>query len=236
MVLTGTLVNGVTIIIGSLMGFLFHRIPERMKTTIMQALALAVVLLGIQMGLQTEQFLIVVGSLVTGAWAGERLRIEDGLESVGQWVEKRMGSSGTENTVAKGFVTATLVYVVGAMAVLGAMDSGLRQEHDVLFTKSMLDGFSALIFTTTMGIGVLFSFIPVVIYQGSIALFAVQINRVVPQEAMDTFITEMTATGGVMIIAIGLKLAGLLEIRVANLLPAIPMVAFFVFIIRLFGG
>lgn len=225
MVLLGTLVNGAAIIIGSLLGLVFHNIPERYKTTIMQALALAVMLLGIQMGLQSEQFLIVIGSLVIGGWIGERIQLEDVLNRVGKWIEKRSGARGNEGAVAKAFVTATLVYVVGAMAVLGALDSGLRLDHNVLYTKSMLDGFTAVLFTATLGFGVAFSFVPVVLYQGSIALLAGQIDQFVPVELREMFITEMTGTGGIMIMGIGLKLAGILDIRVANLLPAIPVVA-----------
>ncbi|WP_100400491.1 DUF554 domain-containing protein [Bacillus sp. FJAT-44742] len=221
MILLGTIVNGLAIIIGSLLGLGFKRIPERVKTTIMQAIALAVMVLGIQMGMQSEQFLIVIGSLVIGGWIGERLQIEDHLNHLGQWLERKTGAKDGEGQIAKAFVTTTLIYVVGAMAVLGALDSGLRNDHSVLYTKALLDGFSALLFTTTLGIGVIFSFVPVVLYQGSIALLAGQIDRLLPSELLDMFIVEMTATGGVMILAIGLKLAGILDMRIANLLPAI---------------
>ncbi len=224
MVLTGTLVNGLAIIIASLIGLLVRYIPEQMKTTIMQGIALAVVVLGIGMGLKSEQFLIVIGSLVIGGLIGEKLDIEGRLNHLGAWIETRVGSK-EDGTVAKAFVTTTLIYVVGAMAVLGALDSGLRGDHSVLYTKSMLDGFSAIIFTSTLGIGVIFSAIPVMIYQGGIALMATQINQYVPEALMDAFIIEMTATGGVMIIAIGLNILGIVHIRVANLLPSIVVVA-----------
>ena len=127
-----------------------------------------------------------------------------------------------------------MIFVIGAMAVIGALDSGIRGEHDVLYTKAIIDGFTALILTTTLGIGVIFSAIPVVLYQGLIALFATQIDRVVPEELMDMFIMEMTAAGGVMIFAIGLNLVGLTKIRVANLLPGIIIVAVIVSIIYVY--
>lgn len=122
-------------------------------------------------------------------------------------------------------MTATLVFVIGAMAILGALDSGIRDDHTVLYTKSVLDGFTALILSSTLGFGVIFSVVPVILYEGAIALFATQINRLVPAPVLHSFITEMTATGGIMIFAIGLNIAGLAKIRVANLLPGIVVVA-----------
>ncbi len=120
------------------------------------------------------------------------------------------------------------------MAIIGALDSGIRGDHDVLYTKSIIDGFTALILTTTLGIGVVFSAIPVMLYEGSIALFATQIDRLIPQALMDSFIVEMTATGGVMIFAIGLNLLGIMKIRVANLLPGILVCAIIVTIMHYF--
>lgn len=224
MVLTGTIVNGVAIIIASLAGSLIKQIPDKMKKTIMQGLSLAVITLGLKMGLQSEQFIIVISSLVLGGIIGEKLQIESHLNKLGSWLEARIGAS-KDGAISKAFVTTTLIYVVGAMAVLGPLDSGLRGDHTILYTKSMLDGFSAFIFTSTLGIGVIFSAIPVMIYQGGIALLATQINAFVPATLMDTFIIEMTATGGILIVAIGLNLLELVQISIANLLPSIVVVA-----------
>ncbi|MEH7334589.1 DUF554 domain-containing protein [Neobacillus drentensis] len=220
MFLLGTIVNGLLIVIGTLLGKLLNRIPEGMKVTVMYAIGLSVMVLGLQMGLKSENFLIVIISLVLGAVVGELLRLEDKLNDLGGWLEKKVGSNGKGN-ISEGFVTATLIFVIGAMAIIGALDSGIRGDHDVLYTKSLIDGFTALILTTTLGIGVIFSAIPVVLYEGLIALFATQIDRFVPQALMDQFIVEMTATGGIMIFAIGLNLTGMVKIRVANLLPGI---------------
>lgn len=219
MVLLGTIVNGIAIIAGSLGGSVLTKIPEKIKGTVMQAIALAVVLLGIQMGLESEQFLIVIFSLVFGAILGELWQLEEKLNALGNWLELKLAAE--DGGIAKGFVTATLIFVIGALAIIGALDSGLRGDHRVLYTKAILDGFMSLILTTTLGIGVLFSAIPVLLYQGAIALFATQINRWVSPELMDAYIVEMTATGGVIILAIGLNLLNLTKIRVANLLPAI---------------
>ncbi|AGX07019.1 MULTISPECIES: DUF554 domain-containing protein [Bacillaceae] len=224
MFLLGTLVNGLLIVIGTLLGKLLHRIPESMKGTVMYAIGLAVIVLGLQMGFKSENFLIVILSLVLGAVLGEWLGLEDKLNAVGNWLERKIGSNG-QGSISQGFVTATLIFVIGAMAIIGALDSGIRGDHDVLYTKSIIDGFTALILTTTLGIGVIFSAIPVVLYEGLIALFATQIDRFVPQALMDQFILEMTAAGGVMIFAIGLNLTGLTKIRVANLLPGILVTA-----------
>ncbi|WP_078543260.1 DUF554 domain-containing protein [Litchfieldia alkalitelluris] len=224
MVLLGTIVNGLCIILGTLLGKLLNRIPENIKGTVMQGIGLAVIILGIQMGLKSQQFLIVIFSLVFGSILGEYWALDHKLNALGNWLERKIGKN-QEGTIAKGFVTATLIFVIGAMAIIGSLDSGLRNDHRVLYTKSILDGFTSLILATTLGIGVLFSAIPVILYQGSIAIFATQIEKWIPTDLMNSFITEMTATGGVMILAIGLNLIGLTNIRVANFLPSILVTA-----------
>lgn len=232
MVLLGTLVNAALIVIGTLFGLLFHRIPERMKETVTAAIGLAVVLLGVQMGLKSENFLIVIGSLVAGAALGEWWKLDEKLNEIGYQLERKIGGN-RKSSIAEGFVTATLIFVIGAMAVIGALDSGLRGDHDVLYTKGMIDGFTALVLASSLGIGVMFSAVPVLLYQGAIALLAIQIMKFIPETLMDSFILEMTATGGVMIVAIGLNLAGITRIRVANLLPGILMVALVVTVLHI---
>lgn len=224
MFLLGTLVNGLLIVVGALLGKLLHRIPEGMKTTVMFSIGLAVMVLGLQMGLKSENFLIVIVSLVFGSVLGEILNLDGKLNALGAWLEIKVGGS-QQGSIAEGFVTATLIFVIGAMAIIGALDSGIRGDHDVLYTKSIIDGFTALILTTTLGIGVVFSAIPVILYQGSIAAFATQIDQLVPDALMTSFIAEMTATGGIMILAIGLNITGITKIRVANMLPGILVVA-----------
>ena len=224
MVLLGTIINGICIIVGTLFGKVLNRIPENIKKTVMHGIGLSVMLLGIQMGLKSEQFLVVIFSLVFGAVLGEWWDLDGKLNRLGKWIEVKVGST-NDGSVAKGFVTATLIFVIGAMAVIGALDSGLRQDHRVLYTKSIIDGFTSLILATTLGIGVIFSAIPVMVYQGSIALFATHIEKWVPTTLMDSFIVEMTASGGLMIVAIGFNLLGITSIRVANLLPGILVTA-----------
>jgi len=222
--LLGTIVNGICIIIGTIIGKFLYRMPEGIKATTMQVIGLFVVVIGLQMALTGDEMLIVLISLVLGAVIGELCRIEDGLNRAGKWLETKF-SKGKDEDIAKGFVSATLIFVVGAMAIVGSLDSGLRGNHSVLITKGIIDGFTSILLTASLGIGVLFSFIPVVLYQGSITLLASTIQQIAPEEVLNTFIANTTSTGGIMIMAIGLNLLGLTKIRVANLLPGIIVVA-----------
>ncbi|KQL46897.1 hypothetical protein AN963_18590 [Brevibacillus choshinensis] len=224
MILLGTLVNAAAIIVGALLGRLLSRIPDSIRQTVMQGIGLAVILLGIKMSLGTENFLLMIVSVVLGAIIGELIGIEKGLNRLGQWLERKLGGN-KQGSVATGFVTATLVYCIGAMGVLGAMDSGLRDNHDILYTKALIDGFSAIIFSSTLGIGVLFSAVPVFVYQGLIALLSTQIYNVVSQTTLDAMLVELTAVGGLMIIAIGINILEIRKINVANMLPALVIAA-----------
>ncbi|TKC16669.1 DUF554 domain-containing protein [Robertmurraya kyonggiensis] len=235
MFLLGTIVNGLLIIIGTLLGKLLHRIPEGVKGTVMHGIGLAVVVLGVQMGLKSSNFLIIIISLVFGTVIGEFSDLEGKLNRLGDWIELKIGKGNGQGSISQGFVTGTLIFVIGAMGIIGALDSGIRGDHAVLYTKSIIDGFTAIILTTTLGIGVIFSAIPVMVYEGLIALFATQIDRVVPQALMDSFIVEMTSVGGVMIFAIGLNMIGITKIRVANLLPGILVTAVIVTVMYFFA-
>ncbi|EHL2700337.1 TPA: DUF554 domain-containing protein, partial [Listeria monocytogenes] len=175
MVLLGALVNGLGILIGSVIGMKLHNIPERMKDTVMKGMGLSVIVLGIQMAFKTSNSLIVILSICFGAVIGEWLNIDYHLNQLGHWIERKVGAKGKSN-VSKGFVTATLIFVIGAMGIIGALDSGIRGNHDVLYTKSVMDGFIALLLSTTLGWGVMLSAIPVFLFEGIIALFATQIN------------------------------------------------------------
>jgi uncharacterized protein len=232
MVLLGTIVNGICIILGTFVGSFLTKIPDKVKRTVMQGIGLSVSLLGIQMGLKSEQFLIVIISLVLGAVIGEYIDLDEKLNRLGLWIELKIGAK-SKGSIAKGFVTATLIFVIGAMAIIGSLDSGLRGDHKVLYTKSLIDGFTSLILTTTLGIGVMLSAIPVMLYQGSISLFATQIERFVPTEVMNSFILEMTSAGGLMIVAIGLNMLEITKIKVANLLPSILIIALIVTVLYL---
>lgn len=233
MVLLGTLVNAVCVIIGAFLGRFLQNIPDKVKETVMIGIGLAVVAMGLQMTFESEQYLLVILSIVIGAIIGEWIDLEKHLNTLGKWIESKMKP--TEGTsISQGFVTATLIFCVGAMAILGALDSGIRNNHDVLITKGIIDGFTAIILSSTLGIGVLFSAVPILVYQGLIALLATQIDKWVPAGLMEMFIAEMTATGGLMIVTIGLNVLGIMKIRSANLLPSIVVVGILVTIVYFF--
>lgn len=235
MILLGTIINSVLIIIGSIIGRLFQNIPEKMKDTVLQIIGLAVAVLGIQMGFETSNVVIVIVSLVIGAVLGEWLDLEHQINKLGKWVESlfknRDSKVNSNSSISDAFVTATLLFVIGSMGIIGALDSGLRNNHDVLITKGIIDGFIAIILSSTLGLGVLLSAVPILLYEGAIALLAGLISIYIPEAALNLYIQEMTATGGIMILAIGLNMTGLTKIRVANLLPGIIVVGIVVAII-----
>lgn len=226
--------NAVLIIAGAFIGRIFKNIPESMKTTVLSIIGLAVALLGIKMGFESDNFIVLIVSLVVGTLLGEWLDLDKKMNRLGQWVESLFSKNqraSNQSSIAEGFVTASLIFVIGSMSIIGALDSGLRNDHNILITKGIIDGFTSIILASTLGIGVLLSAVPVFIYQGIIALFAGVISAYIPDAALDMFITEMTATGGVMIMAIGLNIAGLTNIKAANLLPGILVVGIMVALI-----
>ncbi|SIT87058.1 DUF554 domain-containing protein [Edaphobacillus lindanitolerans] len=228
MVLFGTLINVALIIIGSIIGRFLSNIPERVKETVTYAIALAVLAIGVQMSFATSQIIIVIISIVLGAAIGEWFDLDGRLNRFGAWMESKAGKGKQESSlgsISQGFITATMIFVIGSMAIIGAIDSGLRNDHDVLIAKGIIDGFTALILSSTLGIGVILAAVPVFVYQGVITLLSTQISAFIPDDMLQFFIREMTATGGLMIIAIGLNLIGLTKIRVANLIPGILVVA-----------
>lgn len=219
----GTIVNALAIMAGSIIGLLFSRgIPEHYKVTVLNGVGLSVVLIGIKGALTTDNLLVVIFSIVIGSLCGELARIEDRLEQLGDFLEKKVARNNgkaAEGTFAKGFVTASLVFCVGSMAIVGSLESGLTGNHQTLFAKSVLDGVTSIIFASTMGLGVMFSAAAVFLYQGAITLTAVFMKSFL----VAATIQEMTSTGGLLIVAIGLNMLGMTRIRVGNMLPAIFM-------------
>ncbi|SHJ32047.1 DUF554 domain-containing protein [Desulfofundulus thermosubterraneus] len=227
--MVGTLINAAAICAGALLGTLLKKgIPQRVGDTVIQGLGLAVILIGAQMALQTKNPLIVIGSLALGGVVGAGLDIEGRLESLGKRIEARFGRPG-ESGMAYAFVTASLIFCVGAMAVMGAIEDGLTGNPRTLIAKAMLDGIAAAIFASTMGIGVLFSAIPVFLYQGAITLAA----RVAGAGLSPWVVAELTATGGLLIVAIGFNMIKSARIKVGNLLPAIFIAAIITAVIEM---
>jgi len=234
MVLFGTIINAILIITGCLIGLFFTRIPERYKETVMHGIGLAVVLIGLQMAFSSENIVLVLISLLFGAIIGEFLRIEEGLNRLGMWLGSKFTTKNEEISISQGFITGTMIFCIGAMAIIGALDSGIRGDHEVLITKGLIDGFTALVLTTTLGVGVIFSVIPVIIYQSAITLLATQIEKWIPEVILNGLILEITAVGGLLIVAIGLNLLKIIQIRIANLMPAILVVVIVYYIYLLF--
>lgn len=234
MALFGTIINGICIIIGCIVGLFMTKIQEKYKETIMQGIGLTVILIGLQMAFQTKSIIIVLLSMLSGAFIGEFLKLEHFLNKIGFWVGSKFTTTNEQVNITQAFITASLLFVVGAMAILGALDSGLRGDHEVLITKGILDGFASFVLTTTLGIGVILSVIPVVLFQGTIALLAAQIESIIPEAIFNEVIVELTAVGGLLIVAIGLNILKLTQIRVTNLLPAIFMVGVILYIYHSF--
>lgn len=214
----GLWVNAATIILGALVGSrLRGGIPEKYKDTIGYALALCVLTIGIQGAIRTENMMLVIVSAVVGSLIGEALRLEDRLDSLGAWVQKRLAKD--DDGFSQGFISATLLYCVGSMAVVGSIEAGLQNKPDTLLAKAVLDGVSALILSSSMGMGVALSALPLLAYQGGIALLAMLLGNFLPAEA----IAEVSATGSLLIIGLGFNMLGFSKarIRVGNMLPAI---------------
>ncbi len=212
----GTVVNAAAIILGGLLGaYAIPSLPRPIERTVTGAIGLSVLLIGVKMAWRTEDIVIPLLSLVLGGLAGEMLSIESRLERLGRAMERWVGP--TRGDFTRGFVTATLLFCVGAMAVMGAIEGGLRGDHSILFAKAVLDGTMALVFASTLGIGVALSALPVLLYQGSIALAAGLISSVLSEPMVE----EMTATGGIIILGVALNILGTTDIRVGNLLPAV---------------
>lgn len=222
----GTIVNAAAIVVGALVGnFLKGGFPEKYKSVIMQGISLVVILIGLSMALQSESILVLTLSIVSGGLLGEFLRIEERLAALGQRLENRFRGAGNGGGLfTRGFVTASLVFCVGAMSIMGALEGGLTGRHTTLFIKAVIDGVAAVVFASTMGLGVAFSGLPVFLYQGAIAAAAVYVKPLLT----DAMIMEMTAAGGLLIFGIGINLlTGKQHIRVGNLLPAIFLAALF---------
>jgi len=232
--MTGTFLNIATVLVGGLIGLLFGaRIPEKLKSTIIAGMGLFTAAMGIQMFLKTENPLIVLGALLIGTLLGEWWRIEDGLHSLGKILEQRFSKADDDgsNKFVRGFLTASLLFCVGPMTILGSIQDGLTGDYNLLAVKSVLDGFAALAFASTLGAGVMFSTIIILVYQGGISLLAVQLNALVTVAMMN----ELTAAGGVMLM--GVAVSNLLEIkkiRVGNMLPGLLVAPLIVWVLSLF--
>jgi len=266
--MTGTLINAVAVLIGGSLGLLFGaRLPEKLKTTVIIGMGLFTAALGVQMFLRTENPLIVLGSIIIGVLLGEWWRIEERLQRVGEYLERRFARANRElstedsefpapmpaqvapvgrtegdavqSSFVRGFLIASLLFCVGPLTILGSIQDGLTGDYTLLAVKSVLDGFAALAFASTLGVGVLFSVLTILVYQGGISLLAGWMTAGLDPQAIaaNPMVTQMTAVGGVILL--GLAISSLLElkrIRVGNFLPALAVAPLIVWVMSLFRG
>ena len=218
--MTGTIINTFTVILGGTLGTLLgQRLPERLREIVLHGLGLVTIVIGLRMAMDTQNILVVLGSILLGALLGEWCRIEDRFNALGELIRRRVNVNRGQwvKEFTTGFVTSSLVFCVGPMTILGSIEDGLTGNYQLLAIKSLLDGFAALAFSASLGIGVLFSAVTVLVYQGSLTMLAGLLRPLLTGE----MIAEMTATGGVLIVGIGFLLLNLARIRVANFLPAL---------------
>ncbi len=231
MALSGTIINTVLILIGSLAGMLCKKLlPERLKNTLLQTVGLVVVFVGIGGAVSaaltyedgafgTKDTLNMILSMVLGTLVGECINIEKRLDTFGNFCRRKLVHGDSHSTFAEGFVTASLIFVVGAMAVVGALDNGIRGDSSTLVAKGVIDCITGMVLASTLGVGVLFSAVPVFVYQGAIALLGVYIEPYLSAAV----ISQMSLSGSVLIFAIGINMLGFTKIKVGNMLPAIFM-------------
>jgi uncharacterized membrane protein YqgA involved in biofilm formation len=219
--MTGTLLNAATVLIGGLIGLIFgSRFSDRARQTVLAGLGLFTAAIGVRMFLETQNPLYPLGGVLLGALIGEGLRIEDGLARLGAWLERRFtrGADSPTSTFVRGFLTASILFCVGPLTILGSIQDGLSGDYQLLAIKSVLDGFAALALASALGVGVLFSIVVILVYQGGLTLLAAQAQSVLTEPMT----AEMTAVGGILLM--GIAVGSLLElrpIRTGNLLPAL---------------
>ncbi len=231
MALSGTIINAVLIAIGATAGLLFKKVlPKRLKDTLLQAVGLIVMFVGIGGAVSaaltyedgafgTKDTLIMILAMVFGTIVGELINIEKQLDRFGAFCQRKLVKDDAKSTFAEGMVTASLIFVVGAMAVVGSLDNGIRGDNSTLVAKGVIDCITAMVLASTLGIGVMFSAVPVFVYQGAISLLGVYIEPYLTEAV----ISQMSFTGSILIFAIGVNMLGFIKIKVGNMLPAIFM-------------
>jgi len=229
--MSGTLLNVITVLVGGSVGLgLGSRLPEKTRQTLMHGLGLATLAVGLRMTLDTANILIVMGSTLLGGIIGEWWQLEERLQSLGDQLQSRI-KSGSSTSIAEGFITASLIFCVGPMTVLGSIQDGMRGDYSLLAIKSLLDGFAALALASSLGVGVLFSSVTVLLFQGGLALLA----RLAQFGLSEPMIIEMSATGGLLIMGIGFVLLEIKLIRLASYLPAIFLAPLIVAVLTALG-
>ena len=218
MVLLGSLVNSAAIILGGSIGLALKKgLSDRIASAVMNALALCVLYIGVSGMLKGENILITILSMVFGTLVGEWIDLDKKINQLGDEIESRVSSDNKEHSVSNGFVTASLLFCVGAMAIVGALQSGLTGNHDTLFAKSLIDGIAAIVMASSLGIGVLLSAGLILVYEGGITLFA----NVLAPLLTDSVINEMTCVGSLLIVGLALNMLKLTDLKIMNYAPAV---------------
>ena len=222
----GTLVNAAAIIIGSTIGLLIHsRLPPRIITTTFHGIGLFTIALGIMMAVRTSNFLIMIVSIVTGSVIGELLDIEKAVNKFSEYLKSKTNLK--NDKFSEGFITASLLYCMGSMAILGAIEEGLGGKPNLLLAKSVLDGFASIALAASLGAGVLFSAIPLFLYQGGLTVFASSLHHVLTE----AIINELTAVGGLLLIGLGITILEIKKVRIMNMLPSLVIVVILAYMV-----
>lgn len=216
MILLGTIVNIITVITGSLGGYFFHsKLPPKILKLVFQGIGLFTIFIGIDMASKTSNFIILVFSIILGAAFGEWIDIDKYINRFSLWIKRKIKSD--NESFSEGMISAFLLFCMGSMTILGAFEEGTKGNSELLIAKSLMDGFGALALASALGLGVIFSIIPLFIFQGGLTLLSFWMGNLMP----DAVINEMTATGGLMLTGLGLSIMEIKKIKIINLLPAL---------------
>ncbi len=225
MIITGTIVNVLTILIGGGIGLLLNKkLPPRYVKIFFQVIGLFTLLLGISMALKSTHILHMILSLITGALLGEALHLERGVEKFSNKMKRRFSKSGEKFT--EGMLTSFLLFCMGSMTILGGIEEGMTGDAHLLYIKALMDGISSIALASALGIGVLFSAVPLLIYQGGITLFSAWLGDFFPQ----VMITELSAVGGILLMGLGIQILEIKKFRIINMLPALVMIILFLWL------
>ena len=226
----GTIVNVATVVAGGVIGLVLNKkLPRRFVTIFFQVVGLFTLFLGISMALQTTRILHMIAALITGALIGEALRLETYMERFGEWMKSRLRLGSEKFT--EGLLTAFLLYCMGSLTILGAIEEGMGGSPKLLLIKSMMDGVSSIALASGLGIGVIFSAVPLLIYQGGITLLAMGFGEFFPE----LFVVELSAVGGILLMGLGINILEIKKIKVVNMLPALVMIVLLLWLIPDFG-
>ena len=230
----GVIVNVITVIIGSTIGLLFKKgIPERISNAVMTGIGLCTIYIGISGVIECKDPLTMIISIVLGVTVGTLLRIDDGINKIGAFISSKFKKSKINSTLAEGFVTACLVFCIGAMTITGSIEAGLNNNNEILYTKSLLDLISSAMLSVSLGVGVIFAALFVLVFQGGLVLLSQLLSGVLTDPAI---ITSITSTGGLLILALGLNMIGVTKIKVADFLPAIVISPFIFSLLQMIMG